>query len=206
MKEVINSITLEKFAFPVLGVYELATESGKVRIEVLSKTSHHMPGDCTVYTVKVDGNVYTDKVIGFYKKMFGAVVNHRDGSAISSVKVLSDTEISEKVASLSATITNLVERLNKVCTVANPDFAAISVNVDELTTSYRSVLLSNNDKAKAEREMQEKAKAEREKKAERKELAKSVAELDDMQAELYKAIIAKDFAKVAELSAKIATA
>lgn len=203
---VITEITLEKFGFFAgVGTYVLKTQSGDVTIEVTDKKSNFGSGALTVYTAIINGTTYVDKPIGYYKRMFGAVVNHYSNFGGTN-KVLSDTELSEKVANLCGTIQSLVDRLNKVCTLAKSDFEPIFVDIPTLSETFRNTLIANNTKAKEENEKAELAKKERESKAEKRELAKNFVNASDLQAELIKAVLANDTAKIAELSEKLKTA
>lgn len=200
-KQVINKITLEKFAFPVIGTYELETSSGIITIVITDKKSHFMPGDCTVYSGTYNGITITDKVIGYWKKQFGAVINHRSDSAINSAKVLTDSEITDKVGAYKGKVETALSNLNKVIS----DFGApVTLEIDSIVSAFRASVLERNELAKIEKEKAESAKLEREKKAERNELAKNVRNVSELQAELIKAVLAGDTAKIAELSAKIA--
>ena len=196
-----NQITLEKFAFPKVGHYELTTPSGVVEIEITEKLSHYEPGDCTVYSGTFNGVTITRKVIGYWKKQFGAVVNHRDGTA--TAKVLTESEITDKVLAYSGKLESAVNALNKVIGTFGD---VVSVDSTAIVASYRAALIENNEKAAAEKERAEKAAAERAEKAEKRELAKVVTTFDTLQTELFKAIAEKDFTKIAELTAKMQSA
>lgn len=211
---IINSITLDNFAFVAgVGTYELTTSEGVVVIEMTNKQSNFGKGELTVYdctVTAVDGTktTYKEKPIGYYKKLFGAVVNHREGT-INKVRVMSEEDITNAVLLWEGKILAISERLQKLapegydilivpCKKDTKDM----ITLPDCQAIIRAELVANNAKAQAEKAAAEKAQAERKEKAERKDIAKAVMSADGIQAEIMKAVIAGDFAKVAELTAQ----
>ena len=76
------------------------------------------------------------------------------------------------------------------------------LTLPDCSAVVRSQIIARNEKAQAEKAAAEKAQAERKEKADRRDIAKAVMTADGIQAEIMKAVIAGDFAKVAELTAQ----
>lgn len=206
MKTVINTLTLDNFAFIAgEGSYKVNTASGEVIIEMTKKTSHVMPGNFTGYDCTINGQSYERKPIGFYKKMFGAVINHREGSNATASKVRTEAEITEATAKYLGNLNNLVERASRLFDLAGVSYEP-SFDIPTIVAAYRAKLEAANEAAKVEAEAAKKAAAERKEKAERKDMAKAVLNASDIQKAIIEAIMAGDFAKVAELTASLANA
>lgn len=195
---VLNVLALDAFSFAA-GTdntdYAVDTTTGRVYIKVREKHSNVGTGKLTTYDTSVtwqDGTTtdYDNKVIGFYKGLFGAVVNHRDGTAAASGKVLTDAEISEKVAAKRDTLAANVDRLNKIIKDMDGNAAPIVVDMDALTAAYRATLLAANDTAKAAKAAADKAAAEKAAKAAKRDTAAKVMNLDATQAAALAALIA----------------
>ena len=209
-----NSITLDNFAFVAgVGTYELTTSEGVVVIEMTKKQSNFGKGELTVYDCIVTGvdgtkTTYTEKPIGYYKRIFGAVVNHREGT-VTTAKVMTEEDITNAVLAWEGKILATAEKLQRIAPEGY-DLLIVPCKKDtkELLTLpdcsavIRSQLIERSAKAQAEKAAAEKAQAERKEKAERKDIAKAVMTADGIQAEIMKAVIAGDFAKVAELTAQ----
>lgn len=207
-KKVINILTVDSFAFPTVGTYKFNTESGTVTITITERLSKYGSGHQTVFSGKWDGAKVGElvrKPIGVWKDKFGAVVNHRDGFT-KSVKVLTDEQINKVVTDTESRLVGAVDALNKLIARIDENASLVSVDIASLCNTFRTTLMERNELAKVEKANAEKLNAEKAEKAERKELAKAVANFDDMQKELLKAINEKDFAKVAELTAKMQSA
>ena len=208
---VVNTLTLDNFAFVAgCGVYSLATASGNVTIEMTRKQSNFGKGELTVYDCKVtaiDGTTteYKEKPIGYYKKLFGAVVNHREGSNATASKVRTEAEITEATAKYLSNLNNLVERASRLFDLAGVSYEP-SFDIPTIVAAYRAKLEAANEAAKIEAEAAKKAAAERKEKAERKDIAKAVLNASDIQKAIIEATMAGDFAKVAELTASLASA
>lgn len=195
---VLNVLALDAFSFAA-GTdntdYAVDTTTGRVYIKVRAKHSNVGTGKLTTYDTSItwqDGTAvdYNGKVIGFYKGLFGAVVNHRDGTAAASGKVLTDAEVSEKVAAKRDTLAANLDRLNKVMHDMDAAAAPIVVDMDGLTAAYRAALLAANDTAKAAKAAAEKAAAEKAAKAAKRDTAAKVMNLDATQAAALAALIA----------------
>ena len=195
---ILNVLALDAFSFAA-GTdntdYAVDTTTGRVYIKVRAKHSNVGTGKLTTYDTSItwqDGTTtdYDNKVIGFYKGLFGAVVNHRDGTAAASGKVLTDAEVSEKVAAKRDTLAANVDRLNKVMREMDAAAAPIVVDMDGLTAAYRAALLAANDTAKAAKAAAEKAAAEKAAKAAKRDTAAKVMNLDATQAAALAALIA----------------
>lgn len=212
---ILNVLTLEYFAFAA-GCdntdYAIDTTTGRVYIKVRAKHSNVGSGKLTTYDTTItwqDGTStdYEGKVIGYYKGLFGAVVNHRDGTSAASSKVLTEAEISAKVAAKRDTLNANVDRLNKVLKDMDANAAPVAVDVDALTAAYRTALLAANEAAKAAKDAADKAAADKAAKAARRDTAKAVMNMDDIQAAIVAAVLAGDYDKARELTAaKIAAA
>lgn len=211
-----NSITLDNFAFVAgVGTYELTTSAGVVVIEMTNKQSNFGKGELTVYDCIVTGvdgtkTTYKEKPIGYYKKLFGAVVNHREGT-INKVRVLSEEEITNAVLLWEGKILAISERLQKlapegydILIVPCKKDTKEMITLPDCQAIIRAELVANNEKAQAEKERNEKAQAERKEKAERREIAKAVVNANDIQKAIIEATMRGDFAKVAELTASLA--
>lgn len=195
---VLNVLALDAFSFAA-GTdntdYAVDTTTGRVYIKVRAKHSNVGTGKLTTYDTSItwqDGTTvdYDGKVIGYYKGLFGAVVNHRDGTAAASGKVLTDAEVSEKVAAKRDTLAANLDRLNKVIKDMDGNAAAVAVDMDALTAAYRTALLAANDTAKAAKAAAEKAAAEKAAKAAKRDTAAKVMNLDATQAAALAALIA----------------
>lgn len=201
-EKVINVLTLDNFSFAAgEGRYSLPTPTGEVIIDMVKKTSHIMPGDYTGYDCTIDGKTYEKKNIGFYKKMFGAVVNHREGTTAATAKVLTEDEITAATVKMTGTLNALQERAAKVLAVCGVSYEP-SFNIPAAVAAYRVRLEENNAKARAEKAAAEKAAAERAEKAEKKDLAKKVLTADDYTRAITAAALAGDYATVAALTAE----
>lgn len=209
-----NSITLDNFAFVAgAGTYELTTSEGVVVIEMTKKQSNFGKGELTVYdciVTSVDGTktTYIEKPIGYYKRIFGAVVNHREGT-INKVRVMSEEDITNAVLLWEGKMLAISERLQRlapegydILIVPCKKDTKEMITLPDCQAIIRAELVANNAKAQAEKAAAEKAQAERKEKAERKDIAKAVMSADGIQAEIMKAVIAGDFARVAELTAQ----
>ena len=208
---VITEITLEKFGFFAgVGTYVLKTNSGDVTIVVTDKKSNFGTGDQTVYSAEWDGQSATDKPIVWYKRKFGAVINHRDGTAVATAKVLTDTEISEKVATFKSNVENTVTKVAKLlsfvgCVESETVSAILAVIPSDYVTLYRDALLANNQKARDAKDLADKVKREKEEKAEKRETAKQVMNLDSANASALAELI-KSGVDLTALLASIKTA
>lgn len=198
-------LTRENFVLKLGEKHVITIEDGKHEIDCYDKKSKFGTGHQTVYSCKIDGTDYKDKPIGFYKGLFNAVVNHRDGFT-KSVKVLTEDEIAKAVTNFESKVNGLLNSLNTLIEKVSENAEKVSYNVPNLCSLFRDNLNERNEKAKVEKANAEKANAEKAEKAERKELAKAVTTFDDMQKALLKAIAEKDFTKVAELTAKMQSA
>lgn len=205
-KNSIIVITREHFVLKNGEIHEITLSDGKHTIECIDKKSKFGTGNQTVYTCICDGVTYTDKPIGFYKNLFGAIVYHRDGTAINAKKVLSSDELEKVVTNFESKVLGLIDSLNNLIGKVSETAEKVSYNVPELVSVFRANLIENNEKAKAENEKAKAAKAEKAEKAERREIAKDVLNMDGLQAELVKAVLANDFAKIAELTTKMQSA
>lgn len=209
-----NSITLDNFAFVAgVGTYELTTPEGVVVIEMTRKQSNFGKGELTVYDCIVTGvdgtkTTYTEKPIGYYKRIFGAVVNHREGT-MTTAKVMTEEEITNAVLAWEGRVRATEEKLQRyapegydLLVIPYCKKAEEMITISDCAAVVRSQLIERNAKAQAEKAAAEKAQAERKEKAERKDIAKAVMTADGIQAEIMKAVITGDFAKVAELTAQ----
>lgn len=205
---IITELTLEKFAFPAVGTYRIKSDSGDIIITITERISKYGSGKQTVFSGKWEGaksGELVRKPIGIWKKVFGAVVNHRDGFS-STVKVLTEDQITKAVTDYKAKLIGAMESLNKLINKVDENFPTVTVDIATLCNTLNASLVERNETAKAEKEKADEANKERERKAERRELAKKVAEFDDLQKALTDAVANKDYARVAELTAQTQTA
>ena len=203
---VVNVITLDKFNFSAgLGDYTVKTSSGDVNLEVFDKiTGYH--GGNTVYSVRIGADTYYNKVIGFYKKMFGAYIESRGGQSVSASRIMSDEDITNKVNGFATDIETAFERVGKVIArVLAEDVASDlikgmrSLLPSDIVARYRADIIEANEARKAEKAEAEKANAERKAKAEKRDMAKVVMNMDNSQAELLKKLMAMDAEKLAAI-------
>ena len=219
MAKITNILTPANFAFPISlekgpVSYIYQSGAGDVEITITEKVSNFGTGKLTVYSGKYGDLEITRKPIGHWKNVAKAVVNHREGTTIKAVKVLSDSELSDFAAKAITDFGNALEHIRKVfakygVSDGNGDgqddltLAVSLLNLVDSATDFgtkaRAYAVTLNERAKAEKAAAEKAAAEKAAKAEKRELAKAVTNLSDIQAEMIKAVIAGDFAKVDEL-------
>lgn len=205
---IVNVLTLDNFNFSAgLGKYIVKTPSGDISLELLNKTTGYHGGN-TVYDVTCNGETYFNKVIGFYKKMFGAHIESRGGQS-ASVRILSDEDITNKVAAFDTDIATAFERVQKVISrvlaedVANDLIKGMqSLLPSDIVARYRADIIEANEAKKAEKAEAEKAQAAKKAKAEKRDLAKVVVNMDDKQAELLRRLMAMDADTLATLMSK----
>lgn len=211
---VVNILTAENFNFaPGVGRYAYDTPTGRAFIDMDKKTSNYTTGKLTVYDAVItwpDGTRETCalRTIGWYKKRFGAVINHRDGSNAAAVRVLSDDAITARVAAFDRDVTAGVDRIIKVVgRVVTDDDALAAVRAAvvaalpaDMTTTYRAALIESNDAARAAADAAKKAAEERDKKAAARDLSKKILTADDYTKAIADAALAGDYARVVALT------
>lgn len=212
---VVNILTADNFNFaPGVGRYAYDTPTGRAFIDMDKKTSNYTTGKLTVYDAVItwpDGTreTCTLRPIGWYKKRFGAVINHRDGSNAAAVRVLSDDAITARVAAFDRDVTAGVDRIIKVVgRVVTDDDALAAVRAAvvaalpaDMTATYRAALIESNDAARAAADAAKKAADERAARAARRETARDVMSLDDANAAALKQLLAAGVDLAAVLAA-----
>lgn len=211
--EIINHLTREAFAFPVLpGRY--TCEKGGVLVEFTVTDAGHNSGRQKCYSSAELG--IEAKPISAFKKYFDAVVYHRDGTGAGAGagRVLTDDEIAAKVSKYAVSLRGKFDSLcaalaaaDYTATVAvNPAMtgAEISDILYPAREAYLAKLTAANDARRAEAEAAAAAAAERAEKraaAESRRSISAAAAADPVKLAIMQAVAAGDWAKVAELSA-----
>lgn len=197
---IINKLTAENFAFPVLpGRYSYDTPTGTVEFSVTD--AGHNSGKQKCYTSPELG--ITAKPIGVYKKHFGAIINHRDGTAAglgsgSAGRVLTSDEITNKVLAFSSNLAGKIDAVRALLSRAGVDAAAVldAIDTPAAVEMYRAAVQADNERAAAAA-------------AERAAAAAAVAakkRVNDLKARMCAAIVAGDLAAVDAIRAEMAAA
>lgn len=196
-----TTLTAENFKLD-LGCFEY---NGKA-IEVTNKITGFGSGKKTVYTGTIDGAAFENWDVCRIKKTLGILVSGTAKGG-ASIRVMSDDEAAALIEAESNRAAALVEGLNKF--LGKYD-AAIEVDLQALSTAIADtitakVAAARAAKAEAERVAAEKAaekaakEALKEAKAADKVRAAKVAHASDLQKQMMDAVLAGDFAKLAEL-------
>lgn len=196
-----TTLTAESFKLD-LGCFEY---NGKA-VEVTNKITGFGSGKKTVYTGTIDGIAFENWDVCRIKKALGIVVAGTAKGGVN-IRVMSDDEAAALIEAESNRAAALVEGLNKF--LGKYD-AAIEVDLQALSTAIADtitakVAAARAAKAEAERVAAEKAaekaakEALKEAKAADKVRAAKVAQASDLQKQMMDAVLAGDFAKLAEL-------
>ena len=184
---IVNVLTADNF-FLTVGKSVYRSTSGDVEIVVTEKVSNYTSGKLTVYSGRYGDTEITRKPVGYWKKVAGAVINHRDTSAINAVKVMSDDEITNKVLAYQKKVENVVNALNGL--LAAVDFAAVSIDTVAAVDAYRAKVVARNEDAKKAADDAKAAAAARAEKAARRDTAKAVMDMSAENAAALAALIA----------------
>lgn len=200
------TLTAESFKLD-LGHFDY---NGKA-VEVTNKITGFGSGKKTVYTGTIDGTAFKNWDVCRIKKDLGIAVSGTAKGG-TSIRVMSDDEAAALIEAESNRAAALVEGLNKFLSKYN---AAIEVDLQALNTAISDtitakVAAARAAKAEAERVAAEKAaekaakEALKEAKAADKARAAKVAQASDLQKQMMDAVLAGDFAKLAELQKQAA--
>lgn len=163
-KEVIT-LSVESFSIVKPGLY--AYDDHEIEVTEVTRDSGrkiHISGT-------IDGEAFKSDIMGLKKRFGIATKVYNTTGANPGTKVLTDSEISEKVAKFAGSLANCLNGLSKVLngigtfTVSFTDNDNNEASAEELTTAFRSALLASNEEAK---KRQAEAKAQREAKEEQK--------------------------------------
>lgn len=170
-------LTRESFTITAAGLYSF--EGRTIQIDNVAKDSGrkiHLFGT-------VDGESFKGSICDL-KRLCGVEVKvYNVTGANPGTKVLTDQEISEKVAKFAGSLSNCLAGLAKVLNgvasfnVTFTDNENNAVNAEDLTTSYRAALLAANETAKAAEAERKAKKAAAEETKRRKTAAADVQSL-----------------------------
>lgn len=177
-----------------------------IPVVITGKITGFGSGKKTVYTGTIDGTAFENWDVCRIKKALGIAVAGAAKGGVN-IRVMSDDEAAALIEAESNRAAALVDGLNKFLDKYN---AAIEVDLQALNTAISDtitakVAAARAAKAEAERVAAEKAaekaakEALKEAKAADKVRAAKVAQASDLQKQMMDAVLAGDFAKLAEL-------
>ena len=203
-------LTDENFTVKTPGVY-VTKGFARDALITIEKTYHNTGRQlCSVGKIQfLDGSpeICKDGAVSVWKKVFGASVNHRDGFTGGCsgrvARVLSDDEISARVADFSGLLTLAVDKVTArfaasglagysfAWTVHDP--AGSPVLLSDAVAAYRAAIIDNNNARKTEAAAA----------AARVKANKEFKERKNAAADLTALILSGDVAAAAALMAKI---
>lgn len=198
------TLTVENFKLD-LGCFEY---NGKA-VEVTNKITGFGSGKKTVYTGTIDGTAFENWDVCRIKKVLGIAVSGTAKGGVN-IRVMSDDEIDAVINAECNRFKSLLDGLTKFLSKYDAADYVTSIDdygiIDCIEASIRDkAAAARAAKAEAERVAAEKAaekaakEALKEAKAADKVRAAKVAQASDLQKQMMDAVLAGDFAKLAEL-------
>ena len=167
-------LTAEKFSITEVGTYSY--NDTVINVTEVTRDS----GRKIHITGTIDGEQFKGDIMKLKSRFGIATKVYNTNGTTNTVKVLTDEEITKKVATFAGSLSNCLTGLNKVLSgvgnfvITFTDNENNDTDITGLTSIYRETLIANNEENKKKKAEAEAKKKEREETKERENLSKDI--------------------------------